>query len=291
MDFDGLAIFTETAAAGSLAAAARRLHVTPMAASRALAALEQELGVRLMHRTTRALALTDEGQVFLPHALALLEAREAAIASVQPGHEGASGLLRLSCSAMFARKIVNPLLERFMAENPRVAVELMAVDHVVDMVAEGIDLSIRIAVLPDSNLVARRLVDNPCLLVASPAYLARHGRPRVLADLKNHQCLSTPARPHWTFEADGRKTRVKAQGRYVTNAIEAIHQASVFGFGLAVLSAWNVAEEVERGVLEAVTLEDAEPETLAIWAVYPTRRLVPAKVRLFIEALSGHLRG
>ncbi|WP_029005693.1 LysR family transcriptional regulator [Azorhizobium doebereinerae] len=290
MDFLALAVLVETASAGSLAAAARRLRIAPMAASRALAGLEQELGVRLVHRTTRALALTDDGQVFLPHAQALLEEKDAALASVRPSSHGASGLLRLSCSAAFGRKIANPVLLDFMAANPQVRVDLMVVDTVIDMVAEGIDLAIRIATLPDSTLVARRLADNPCLLVASPAYLERHGRPRTLADLGRHQCLTTPTRSHWIFETEGRKARVKADGRYTASSIEAIHQACIGGLGIADLSAWNVREEIARGLLEPITLADAEPEPLAIWAVYPTRRLVPPKVRLFIEALSTALK-
>lgn len=290
MDFLALAVLVETASAGSLAAAARRLRIAPMAASRALAGLEQELGVRLVHRTTRALALTDDGQVFLPHAQALLEEKDAALASVRPSSDGASGLLRLSCSAAFGRKIANPALVDFMAANPQVRVDLMVVDTVIDMVAEGVDLAIRIATLPDSNLVARRLADNPCLLVAAPAYLERHGQPRTLADLRHHQCLTTPTRSHWIFDSEGRKARVKADGRYTASSIEAIHQACVGGLGIADLSAWNVREEIARGLLEPITLADAEPEPLAIWAVYPTRRLVPPKVRLFIEALSATLK-
>ncbi|TDT92834.1 MULTISPECIES: LysR family transcriptional regulator [Azorhizobium] len=290
MEFIALSVLAETAAAGSLAAAARRLRISPMAASRHLATLEQELGVRLVHRTTRALTLTDEGQVFLPHAQTLLEEKAAAIASICSPEDKATGLLRLSCSAAFARRIINPVVAHFMEANPQVRVDVMISDTVVDVVAEGIDLAIRIAQLGDSTLIARRLADNPCLLIASPAYLARHGRPQTMADLKTHECLTTPNRSHWTFASEGRSVRVKASGRYSSSSMESLHQACIAGLGIANLSLWNVREEIADGRLEAIHLSDGEPETLAIWAVYPTRRLVPAKVRLFIEALSARLR-
>ncbi|MBS7545316.1 LysR family transcriptional regulator [Ancylobacter oerskovii] len=290
MDFDALALLVEIASAGSLAGAARRLRLSPMSATRLLAGLEKELGVRLVHRTTRALSLTDDGLSFLPHAEALLEERAAALASLRGRQGGASGLLRLSASLAFGRQVVAPLVADFMAAHPQVSVDLQLSDSVVDIVAEGLDLAIRIAPMDDSSLIAQRLADNPRRLAAAPAYLDRHGAPASLADLARHECLTVSGASHWSFRAGTATRRVKVAGRFSANSVDALHEACRGGLGIANLSDWNLHEDLARGVLRPVRLADAEPEPLAIWAVYPTRRLVPAKVRLFIEALGRRLK-
>ncbi|MBS7538120.1 LysR family transcriptional regulator [Ancylobacter lacus] len=289
MDFQSLAVLVETASAGSLAGAARRLRLTPMAATRLLAGLEKELGARLVQRTTRALSLTEEGLAFLPHAEALLEEQAAALASLK-GREGrAAGLLRVTASLAFGRQVVAPLMVDFMRTHPAVTVDLRLSDSLVDIVAEGFDLAIRIALLEDSTLVARRLADNPRRLVAAPAYLAAAGRPARLAELERHECLTVSGAPHWSFSTGAATRRVKAAGRFSANSIDALHEACRGGLGIANLSEWDVREDVARGALVPLALEDAEPEPLAIWAVYPTRRMVPVRVRLFIEALAARL--
>ncbi len=275
--------------AGSLAAAARRLRVTPMVATRSLAALEGELGVRLLHRTTRSLALTDEGQTFLVHAQALLEEHDAALASVQSADAEATGRLRLTASSAFGRKVVAPALVGFMRRNPRIEVDLLLTDTIVDPVGAGLDLAIRIAPLADTSLIARRLADNPRGLFASPTYLAERGSPRSMSDLRGHECLTISGTNHWAFDRQGRAASATIGGRFSANTIEGIHQACLGGLGLALLSYWEVADELRTGDLVEVTLSDARPDTIAIWAVYPTRRLVPGKVRLFIDYLTGHL--
>jgi len=291
MDFLALSVLAETAAAGSLAGAARRLRITPMAATRSLTGLEQELGVRLIHRTTRALALTDEGQAFLPHAQALLEEQAAAYASVKPSIEGASGLLRLTASVAFGRKVVAPVIVDFMRDNPRVSVDLLMTDRVVDIVPAGIDLAVRIAKLTDSSLVARELADNPRGLFASADYFERNGRPEKLADLRRHSCLAITGTTHWSFRTSDRLVNTKIDGRFSANSIEGLLQICMGGLGLANLSAWFVKDELFSGSLQEVVLADADPEPLSVWAVYPTRRMVPAKVRLFIDALAVSLNG
>lgn len=289
MEFAALALLVETASAGSLSGAARRLRLSPMAASRLLAGLERDVGVRLVQRTTRALSLTEEGQAFLPHARALLDERAAALASVGDARAGATGLLRLTASLSFGRQIVAPLVVAFMTDNPAVQVDLHLSDSVVDIVAEGVDLAIRIAQPGDSSLIARRLADNPRRLVAAPAYLDRHGAPADLTALGGHACLTVSAAPHWAFVSAGGVKRVQAAGRFTANSVDAIHEACRGGLGIANLSEWDVRAELARGALREVILEDAVPEPLGIFAVYPSRRMVPARVRLFIEALAGHL--
>ncbi len=289
MDFCALSVLVEAQAAGSLAGAARRLRIAPMTATRSLAELEAELGVRLVHRTTRALALTSEGMAFLPHAQKLLDAREAALASVRPS-EGAAGLLRLTASVAFGRKIVAPVVVGFMRDNPEVAVDLLMTDDVVDIVPAGIDLAVRIAKLSDSGLVARELAANPRRLLASVDYIKRHGIPRTLGELGQHSCLAITGTTHWAFRTDDRLVNRKITGRFTANSIEGLLQICLGGLGIANLSAWFVEAELAGGTLREVRLADAEPEPLSVWAVYPTRVMVPPKVRLFIDALAASLR-
>jgi len=289
MDLADIAVLVEAVQAGSLAAAARRLEIAPMIASRRLAALEDELGVRLIHRTTRALALTAEGEAFMPFAQAMLEDEANGRASVRPSDIGASGLLRLTASAPFGRKFVAPMIPGFMRANPDVRVDLLLTDSVVDIVAQGIDLAIRIAPLRDSTLVARRLADNPRALYAAPEYLAARGTPKRLADLRGHECLAVTGTTHWSFQGEGRVARQRIAGRFTASSVEALHEACLGGLGVAILSAWDVKHEVAVGRLIALPLSDAEPEPLGIWVVYPTARLVPPKVRLFVAAFEVHL--
>lgn len=290
MDIASLTVLVEAANAGSLAAAARRLGLSPLTATRRLAALEAEIGARLMQRSTRSLALTPEGEAFLPYAQAILENEAAALASVRPSAAGASGLLRLTASAAFGRKVVAPVIADFMKANPQVCVDLLLTDALVDIVAQGIDLAIRIAPLKDSTLIARRLSTNPRALYATPAYLDEHGTPGVVADLIRHQCLAFSGTTHWSFAGGGHTNRVRVRARFSANSIEGLREMCLAGLGIAILSDWDVHEAVDDGQLVRFTLADGEPEPLAIWAVYPSSRFVPPKVRLFMAALETALR-
>ncbi len=289
MDIESISVFAEAARAGSLAAAARKLGLGPMAASRRLSGLEEELGVRLVHRTTRALALTAEGEAFLPHAEAMVEEALNARAALRPSIAGAAGLLRITASEPFGRKVVLAMLAGFLADNPEVRVDLQLTDSVVDIVAAGVDVAIRIAPLRDNTLIARRLADSPRRLHAAPCYLEAAGMPRRLADLDAHQCLTLTGTSNWAFRVGDRVRRPKVSGRCSSNSMEAVHEACLRGLGLALLADWNTADDVAASRLVRVELEDAVPETLGIWAVYPTTRLVAPKVKLFVEALKRHL--
>lgn len=289
LDLAAVTLLVELAAAGSLAAAARRLHLSPMAASRLLAKLEQELGVRLVQRTTRSLSFTDDGLAFLPHAQTLVEDQAAALASLSGRSGEPGGILRVSASLAFGRKVLAPLMVEFMRTHPRIEVELQLSDKVVDIVAEGLDVGIRIADLADSSLIARKVSDSPRLLLAAPAYIAQFGAPERLDDLAAHTCLTSSVTPHWVFRTESGRRRLGVRGRFSANSLDAVEEACVGGLGIAYLSHWHAREELERGRLSEIRLADAQTEPLTIWAVYPTRRLVPAKVRLFIDALAAWL--
>jgi DNA-binding transcriptional LysR family regulator len=291
MDTNELAVLVQAVAAGSLSGAARRLGLTPMVASRRLAALEQCVGARLLHRTTRSVALTPEGEAFLPHAQAMLEAEQAARASLAPTGRGASGLLRVTAPAAFGRKVLAPMMPELLAENPDLRVDLDLTDGLVDIVGAGIDVAVRIGRLRDSTLIARRLAPNGRVLCASPAYLERRGAPRTLADLAEHECLSLSGMASWPFEVGGRVQEVRLNGRFASNSVEALVEACRGGLGLALLSKWNIDDDLTQGRLLPIELDGASPQELSIWAVYPSARLVPPKLRVFIAALERRLAG
>lgn len=286
-----LTVLTEAAHVGSLAAAGRRLGITPMAASRRLAALEAELGVRLVHRTTRALSLTPEGEAFLPHAQAMLEQEADGRAAVRPAQAGAAGLLRITASVPFGRKVVTPMMAGFLRDNPDLRAELLLTDGIIDIAAQGVDLALRIGPLRDSTLVARRLADNPRGLYASPAYVARCGTPSIMTDLDAHACLLLPGVTHWTFERDGKPVQQRISGRFAADSFEALQQAAIEGLGIVRLSAWNVQDDLSSRRLIQIIPTDVVMPQQSVWAVYPTTRFVPAKVRLFVDAFQAHMRG
>lgn len=288
MKLSDVALFVACVEAGSLAAAARRLRLQPMAATRRLAALEAELGARLLHRTTRALSLSSAGEAFLPHARAMLEAEAGARAALCGGG-GVTGLLRVAASTAFGRKVLAPVATRFMVENPEVRVDLLLGDGLVDVVAEGVDVAIRIASLRDSALVARRLADSPRVLCAAPDYLAARGRPARLPDLAAHECLARSGESHWDFVRDGQSARQRVAGRFTSNSMEALTQACRDGLGVALVARWNVADDLAAGRLAEVPLADAAPEPQGIWSVLPTARRVPQRVRAFVAALERDL--
>lgn len=289
MDTNAVAVLVAAAAAGSLSAAARRLGITPMIATRRLAALERDLGVRLMQRTTRALSLTAEGQAFLPFAQALVEGEAAGRAVLHSAAAGASGLLRVSAPVSFGRKLIVPLVPKLLRDHPDLRIDLELTDHVVDIVATGIDLAIRIARLRDNSLIARRLGPSPRLLCAAPDYLHRRGCPKVLEDLAGHDCLALSGTGHWVFHHGQEERRIRVAGRFTANSMEGLLDACVHGAGIALAAEWNVREELRSGRLVSIQLFDMPPDDRAVWGVYPTTRQVLPKMRVFLSALEAAL--
>ena len=285
--FKQIGAFVEVATRGSLSAAARAEGVTPAIVGRRLDALERRLGVRLLTRTTRKLTLTFEGQAFLEDCQRVLNDLANAEASVSLGGVKASGHLRLSAPAGFGRLHVAPHVATFLDANPEVTVNLDLSDRLVDLVNEGIDCAVRIGELADSSLVSVRLGDMRRLVVASPAYLARRGSPRTLADLADHECLSLGQQRGWTLRdpaADGAGATIKVAGRFECNDGAVLHEWALAGRGLAWRSLWEVGRDVRAGRLVSV-LDDHAAPPLGIYAVFPQRRQLPLRVRLFIDLL------
>jgi DNA-binding transcriptional LysR family regulator len=289
MQISDVEVFAAIAESGSLSGAARRLGVSPMTVSRRLASLEHELEVRLVHRTTRSVSLTPEGEAFLPFSKTLLEASEAAKVTLKTNAGTAMGVLKVTAPTVFGQAVIMPLIPGLLAEYPALHVDLHLSDSIVDIVSLGIDVAIRIATLHDCALVARSLAPNPRVLCASPGYLAQHGVPTTLDDLRRHRCIALHGMPHWPFVQEGEAVGFKGESVFSANSVEAVRTASKQGLGLAMLTYWDVRDDVENNTLQRVELEGATPEQLFITAVLPTRRQVPQRVRVFLERLEASL--
>ncbi|OHC66675.1 MAG: LysR family transcriptional regulator [Rhodocyclales bacterium GWA2_65_20] len=285
--FKQISAFVQVATRGSLSAAARAEGVTPAIMGRRLDALEVRLGVRLLTRTTRRLTLTFEGQAFLEDCQRVLNDLANAEASVSLGGVKASGHLRLSAPAGFGRRHVAPLVAEFLDANPEVTVNLDLSDRLVDLVNEGIDCAVRIGELADSSLVSVRLGDMRRMVVTSPDYIARHGAPRTLDDLARHQCFSLGQQRGWTFRdprQPGMTVTIKVAGRFECNDGAVLHEWALAGRGLVWRSLWEVGEDVRAGRLVSV-LDDYAAPPLGIYAVFPQRRQLSLRIRLFIDLL------
>ncbi|SRR5579859_223804 len=289
MDLADIALFRTIVSAGSLSAAARSLGATPMLVSRRLAALEAELGVRLFHRTTRSLSLTAEGEAFLPHAVAMLEARDSAIESVASGVSGLSGVLRITAPNVIGHSVVVPVVAGLIADHPALRVDLTLSDGVMDIASAGLDVAIRVAPMKPSDLIATRLADNPYTLCASPAYIARSGAPATTGELSSHACIRLHAMESWPFKRNGGLDRIRVSGPLSASTVDAVRAACIAGAGIAMMTYWDVREQIERGELKNIVLADAEPAELGIWAVFLTRAHMPLRVRAFIDALRARL--
>ena len=284
--------FTTIIERRSLTAAARHLGRSLQSVSRSLVALEQEVGVELIRRTTRRLNPTDAGLAFYRRLSAALSEIDAAKLETSNRRAEATGLLRISGSASFVPLHIVPALPEFLAKYPGVEIELELSDGFVDLVGEGFDLAIRIGDLPDSRLKARRLANSRRVVFAAPSYLARHGWPRSPDDLKQHQCIvrtTTRFGNDWPFEVRGRMMTIKVAGRVRTSGADTANAAAVLGLGIAVGPLWQVRSLVDRGEVELL-LTRFEPPAIPIHAVWPATRVLPARTQIFIEFLAARLQ-
>lgn len=289
MQIPDVEVFSAIAESGSLSAAARRLGLTPMTVSRRLAALEGELGVRLFHRTTRAVSLTAEGETFLPFATTLLEASEGARVSLKSYAGKASGVLKVTAPTIFGQSVIMPLIPALLEEHPALRIDLTLSDSIVDIVGSGIDVAIRIATLRDSALIARTLAPNPRVLCASPMYLERNGVPTTMDALLSHRRIALHGMPYWPFIRSGESVAMRAEGVFSANSVEAVRTASRQGLGIAMLTYWDIRDDLDAGTLRLVELEDVSPEQLFITAILPARQHVPYRVRIFLLHLEALL--
>ncbi|TDR87168.1 LysR family transcriptional regulator [Enterovirga rhinocerotis] len=284
-------IFLAILDAGSLTAAARRLDRSLQSVSRSLASLEAELGVGLVRRTTRRLHPTPAGLAFgarLRGAMAqIADARDDLVRS---GAE-LTGLIRVAASTIFAPAHLVPVAVGFQQQHPRVGIELVLADAFEDLVASDLDLAVRIGVLSDSGLRARRLGALRRVIFASPGYLEHRGRPRTPDDLTRHRCVirTGVANPtHWTFRESGRSRIVDVSGSFSSTSAAACNEAVVLGAGIGVAPLWQIGALVEGGRVELV-LNDYEPEPAPVHAVWSPTPQLPARTRAFIDHLARGL--
>jgi DNA-binding transcriptional LysR family regulator len=293
MDLAGdLEVFTLVAEEGSFSAAGRRLRLAPSSVARVVDRIEARLGIRLLLRTTRSLTLTPEGMTYLSSArriLADLRETEQSIAD----QNSPKGRLRLSISQLFGRLFVVPLLRDFMQKYPSILLEVISTDAVVDIAAGQADVAIRLGPLPDGPLTARKLGETHKVIVASPSYLARRGRPAVPEDLHAHDCIAfnfKRAAPTWPFRKDGRDYALPIRGRIETNNGETEGQLAAEGIGIARVCAETVEPAIAAGqlvpLLEAFNPGDGEE----VHAVFVGGAHTPARVRCFVDYLSDQFR-
>lgn len=276
---------------GSLSAAARVEGVTPAIMARRLDALEERLGSRLMHRTTRRISLTESGQNYLEDCVRILNDLASAEASASRGSIQATGHLRVTAPAGFGRRHVAPHVQRFLAQHHDVSVSLDLSDRLVDLVNEGFDCGIRLGELADSNLVSVRLAEMRRVVVGAPAYFQQHGMPQTPDDLLKHDCLALGPQRGWTFRTHPGsssahvKTRsVRVKGPMECNDGVVLAEWARSGGGLAWRSMWEVGEDLQSGRLISV-LDDWAAPSVGIYAVFPERRHLPLKVRAFVDLL------
>lgn len=283
--------FASVATRGSLTAAAHAEGVAPAVIGRRIDALEERLGVKLLLRTTRKITLTHEGSAFLEDCQRLITDLANAEASVSAGGVKASGHLRITAPAGFGRRHVAPLVPAFLAQHPDVSLSLNLSDRVVDIVNEGFDCAVRVGDLPDSSLVSVRLADNRRLCVAAPDYLKRAGTPKTPADLSRHQCLTLSSDASqtrgWAFLVDGQVTHLRPSGRLDCSDGQVLHEWCQRGLGIAWRSTWEVEGAVASGLLQVV-LEDFAAPPNGIYALFPQRKHLALRVRLWIDFLKHH---
>ena len=280
--------FVRVAERGSFAAAATDLGLTPSALSKLVTRIEDRLGVRLLTRTTRRLALTAEGELFVARSREILASIEAAEAEVTAASERPRGHLRISVGTALAKQILGPALPVFLDRYPDISVELHVSDRQIDLVAEQVDVAIRSGALGDSTLVARKIAEATRMVCASPLYLARHGSPRVPADLLRHNCLTLPgpAWSRWPFHSHEGINRLEISGTFTSDNADLLFDMAVAGLGIARLADFMVARAVREGALVPLLVESHVPESFPIHALtVPGRHRAP-RVRAFIEFLA-----
>ncbi len=289
--------FVGVALRASLTAAAKAAGLTPAVMGRRLDALEERLGVKLLVRTTRRISLTHEGSAFLEDCQRLLADMANAEASVSAGGVKASGHLRITAPAGFGRRHVAPLVPRFRELHPEVTISLNLGDRVVDLAGEGFDCAVRVGDMPDSTLVSVRLADNRRLCVATPKYLKQHGTPRHPADLSKFDCLTLSSDASqtrgWAFcspapeGGPAQVSHLKPGGPLDCSDGQVLHAWCLAGYGIAWRSTWEVESEIASGALVEVLADFAAPPN-GIYAVFPQRKHLPLRVRLWIDFLKHH---
>ncbi|WP_019142297.1 LysR substrate-binding domain-containing protein [Noviherbaspirillum massiliense] len=288
-----LAFFVLLAKKASFSETARELDVTPPAVSKRLMQLEQRLGVRLVNRTTRKMSLTDEGALYLAQATRILADIEAMEQMVSGGRDAPKGLLRVNATLGFGRTYIAPIVSTFSREYPDVEVQLQLTDRPLNLVEEAFDLGIRFGSLPDARLSARKIMSNRRFLCASPTYLKKAGVPQAPQDLAQHTCIihrqNDDAYGVWRLTKGRKVESVKVHGTLSSNDGDVVLGWALDGRGIVIRSEWDLNKYLQSGRLQLV-LEDYALPPADLYAVYPDRHNLSAKVRIFIDFLVEQLK-
>jgi len=285
---EGMAVFAHVVEAKSFTAAAGRLGRSKSSVSKAISQLEDRLGARLLNRTTRRLSLTEAGAAFYERAARMLAEAEQAELAVSALQDEPRGLLRVNAPQTFGQRHLGGPVAAFLERYPGLSIEMTLDDHFVDLVDEGYDVAVRIAALPDSSLIARRLAPNRRVVCGSPAYFERAGRPQRPGDLRHHNCFGYAYQvtgDEWRFVGPDGPTSVRVSGTLSANNGAILKAALLDGLGVALLPTFAIDRELREGRL--VTVLDAYEDTgTSIYAVYPHNRHLSAKVRAFVDFLA-----
>jgi len=290
MDIQDMRIFARVAAVQNLSAVGSELGLTPGTISKRLQALEDELSARLFDRTTRSIRITEEGTAFLAHVHRILSEIEAARASVDDKVTKPKGKLKIAAPACLGRRYVGPALCEFVRTFPEIDVQVDLHDRQVNLQEDGYDLAIRTGTLSDSSLIAKRLATDRQVIVASPAYLARAGRPLTPEDLASHQCLLLGETRQWTFSKSGVETAVRVTGAIRSNNGELLCRAAVDGLGLIRASELEVQCELTSGSLVQILTAYESAGDAALWALYPSAKHLLPRMRALLDFLANWFR-
>ena len=284
---DCMRAFVAVVEAESFTQAAVKMQLSKALISKYVGALESSLGVRLLNRTTRRMNVTDSGKVYYERCLSVLQDIDEIEAALRSEHSQPEGVLRINAPISFSELTLMPILSGFMQHYPDVIIKLDLSDRFVDLVEEGVDLAIRIGVLPDSSLVVRKLTDMRMILCASPSYLAGAGTPQTLVELQQHSCIFDSNCQHkdkWILGPAGKQVAVPIRSQIHVNSARAVKELLLNHQGIGLLPSFVVETDVKEGSLVRL-LQEHEPESTGVYALYPHRKHLSVKIRLFIEEL------
>jgi DNA-binding transcriptional LysR family regulator len=285
--FDAMNVFVRVVEAGSLSAAARAIPMSLTSVSRHLSALETQFGMQLLRRTTRHIALTNEGRLFFERAKSILAELDEVGTLLSMGRSEPAGRLRIAAPTLLGRTVIAPLLPCFLARHAAVAVELLLIDRAVNLVEEDIHLAIRVGRLPDSALVARKLGDVRMIVCAAPSYIERRGTPCSPDELRQHDCLvfsDQPGPVDWRFKSAGIRHSARITGRLWANALDVLTAAAIDGAGIVRTPSWQVAEDIQSGRLRRI-LQDYETTPAPVNVLFERARRTSPSVRAFLDYL------
>ena len=296
MDLDNLYLFIEVVQQGSFAKVARIRNIDPSSVSRAIAKLEAELGIRLFQRSTRKLETTELGAIYFQRIAPLIDELESARRIAVDIDRQPQGTLRVTAGLAFAQQQIVPLLPELAKIYPSLSIELILTDAYLDLIAERIDVAIRLGNLQDSSYMAKHLRKISFYICASPDYLSKHGQPKIPQDIESHNCLLFPRARYsldWLFrDGTGKVTEIQIKGKYLLTNSLAIRQCAISGMGLALLPDWLVDRDLKSGNLVRLFAEydvTATDYESSIWLLYPSRAYLPSKTQVFIDYIFNKL--